>query len=161
MAFTKTQVDEQLAGVFAEIYCHDNAVSQSIPAGAGYTKIINFTANGDSQYDVADYTNNKITITRAGHYTIVFSISFTGATANVNWFPAVFIDDVEQNNIHFQRKISTAGDYGSSQVEGFGDIVVGDVPVDVDARVRHDSAGAVNLTMVYGNIKATRVGIGA
>lgn len=158
---TQTEFQEQMQGVIGEIYAHDNATVQSVPTGATYTKVLNFTANGVSQHATADFVNNKVTITKKGIYSIACSISFAAGTVNTNWFPVIFINGVEQNNIHFQRKIGTVNDFGSSQMEGAGEIALVDLPVDVDLRIRHDNAGAVDLTAKYMNLKVTRVGVGA
>lgn len=160
MAFTKTQVDEQMAGVIGEIYAHDNLTTQTIPNGAGYTKVINFTNSGLSQYVTADHANNKLTITRKGLYRIPFSISFTATGTNINWFGAVFVDGVEMDNIHFERKIGVSGDYGATQVEGYASVAVEDVPVDVDFRIRHDDVTSKDITVRYANLNTNRMGIG-
>lgn len=157
---TQTEFQEQMQGVIAEIYAHDNLTAQSIPNGASYTKVINFTANGVSQNATADFANNKVTLTKKGIYSIACSISFAGGANNINWFPVIFINGVEQNNIHFQRKIGVVNDFGSSQMEGAGEILVGDLPVDVDLRIRHDDTVPDDLTAKYVNLKVTRVGLG-
>ena len=160
MTVTQTEFQEQMHGVIGEIYAHDNLAAQSIANGAGYTKVINFTNNGVSQYVTADFANNKLTITRKGIYRIPFSISFTATGTNINWFGAVFMDGVEMDNIHFERKIGVGGDYGATQIEGYASVAVGDVPVDVDFRVRHEGVSSLDLTMRYGNLSAQRIGLG-
>ena len=60
------------------------------------------------------------------------------------------------DNIHFTRKISTAGDVGSASMTGF--INVTSVPVDLDLRVRHDHGSAVNITISYANLNISYLG---
>lgn len=159
LPFNGADIKEQLEGVVAEIYMHDNASTQAIANGSTYAKVINFTANGTSKNSTSDYENNKIVLTKSGIYTVSCTISFTGSGANVNWFPAVHKNDEEQNNIHFQRKIAAALDYGSSQEEGFVVVEDADLPCTIDLRIRHDSGSQQNLTVKYCTLKATRVGI--
>ena len=157
MAFTKTQVDEQIGGVYGEIYVHDGATPETIATGAGYTKCTAFASNGLSQDTTPDQTNDKITITKAGVYSVECSLSFTGATNSINWFGAVFVDGTEQNQIHFERKLGIGGDYGSAQIGGF--VNVTSVPVDIDLRFRHDRGSDDDITVRYANLNVNRVGI--
>jgi hypothetical protein len=156
-SFTKAEVDEQVGGVYGELYAHEGVATQSITNGAGYTKCTGFLSNGQSSGTTPDHTTDVITITKAGIYKVECSLSFTGSGVNINWFGAVFLDDVEQDQIHFERKINTGGDYGSTQFGGY--IVVSSVPVDVDIRFRHDDVSDRDITVRYANFNITRIGI--
>lgn len=151
------EVQEQIDGVYAEIYVHEGVTAQSIPTGAGYTKVTGFASSGASNNATADAANDKITLTKNGDYKIECSLSFTGSGISKNWFGVIFADGVEQDKIHFQRKIGTGGDYGSTQFGGL--ITVSGAPVDIDIRVRHDDGGALDFTPIYLNMNAIRVGL--
>lgn len=157
--FSKTEVDEQLAGVDAEIYVHEGAATQEIPNGAGYTKVTSFTTDGDSQNCTADSANDKLTLTLPGRYKTECSISFTATGTNVVWSGALFIGGVEQDKVHFERKIGVGGDFGSTQFGGR--FTTSSVPVDVDLRVRHDDGSAKDITVKYANLNTVRTGIGS
>ena len=154
---TFSEIQEQMDGVYAAIYTHENVTTQSIPTGAGYELVTNYTANGDENNCTADYANDKITITKDGEYSVDFSCSFTEAGLNNNWFFSVFVDGVERDDIHFERKIGTGGDYGSAGSSGIFSVTGS--PVDVDIRCRHDDAGSLTLTVKYSNLRAIRVGV--
>lgn len=151
------QIQQQLNGVYGEIYTHENVTGQVIPTGAGYTLIENYTGNGESNQCTSDYTNSVITLTEPGIYMVDFSSSFTEAGSNENWFVAAFVNGVEQDKIHFERRIGTGGDYGSAGCSGT--IVASTAPVDVDMRVRHGNAGSRTLTMRYSNLRVFRIAI--
>jgi hypothetical protein len=153
---TTAEIQESLDGVFGEIYTHENSTTQSIPTGATYTKVINFDANGESNNCTPDFTNSKITITKPGTYFVSCPVSFTEAGSNENWFMSIFADGVEQDDIHFERRIGTGGDYGSASMSGF---ISASSAIDVDLRVRHDNAGARTLTVRYCNLSVNRVSI--
>jgi hypothetical protein len=159
LTHTTTEVDEQLDGVYAEIYCDDNTTTQSIANGASYVKVTNFNTNGDSSHCTADQANDKVTITKEGEYKVEANLSFTGNTGNVNWFGSIFFGGVEAPDIHFERKLGSGGDYGSTSIGGLHSIEVGDLPLDVDVRFRHDNGSANDLTLRYANINVVRVGI--
>lgn len=159
LTHTTTEVDEQLDGVYAEIYCDDNTTTQSITNGASYVKVTNFNTNGDSSHCTADQANDKVTITKEGVYKVEANLSFTAATGNVNWFGSIFFDGVEAADIHFERKIGSGGDYGSVSIGGLHNVAAVDLPVDVDVRFRHDRGSADDLTLRYANINVVRVGI--
>jgi len=143
-------------GTYAEIYVSDNTTAQSIPTGTSYTKLTAFNTNGLSNNCTADATNDKITITKTGRYRIDGSFNFRCGTNNVIWRIATFLGGTENNNVHIQRKISTAGDVGSASFTGF--ITVASVPTDLDVRARHDNVGAVNLTVEYTNLNIQYIG---
>lgn len=153
---TTAELQTIIEGVFAEIYTDDSVITQSIPTGATYTKLTNFLSNGESKSCTADQANNKITITQAGEYKIEFNTSFTSSGSNVNWFGAVFVDGSELDDIHFERKIGSGGDYGSTAIGGIYNVTT--APVDVDVRFRHDSGGALDLTKRYMNLNVVRIG---
>jgi hypothetical protein len=157
LSFTTDSIDDQLGGVYAEIYANNGATPQTIATGASYVKCTGFTDNGVSNGATADVANDKIIITKVGDYKIECSVSFTGAANLVNWFGSVFVDDVEQDQIHFQRKLGTGGDFGSTQFGGM--ITVASVPMDVDLRFRHDKGSDDDITIKYANLNALRVAI--
>lgn len=157
MAFTKTQVDRIVGGQYAEIYVHEGVTAQTIATGAGYVKCTAFAADGSSANCTADSANDKITITETGLYKVECSNSFTGTGTNVNWFGAIFVGGVEQDQIHFERKIGAGGDYGSTQFGGLIDI--GSVPADVDLRVRHSDGTDKDITVRYANMNVVRIGV--
>ena len=156
--FNKSEIDSQLSGVYAEIYAHDGDTPQTIPTGSGYTKSTGFAFNGVSKDATSDASDDKITITKTGTYKVECSLSFTGTGVNVSWFGSVFVGGVEQDKIHFERKIGTGGDYGSTQFGGL--IEISAVPVDIDLRFRHDDISSRDLTIRYANFNINRIGIG-
>jgi hypothetical protein len=159
LTHTTTEVDEQLDGVFAEIYTDDSSVTQTIATGTTPTKVTNFLTNGDSSHCTADQANNKITLTKTGEYKISITTSYTSTVTGGgdNWFGSIFVDGVELNDIHFERKITNGGDHGTSSATGFYECTSG--PVDVDFRVQHDDGGSLDITKTYMNLNVFRVGV--
>ena len=143
-------------GVFAEIHCHDAAAAQSIASGATYTKVTAFTDNGFAANCTPDQANDKITITVPGIYRVEGSFSFIGDSNAVNWKGSPFLNGVEQDNVHWQRKVGTGTDLGNASFTGFIDVPT--VPVDLDFRMAHDNGTAENVTISYGNINTQRIG---
>lgn len=140
---------------FADIHVHDNSTQQSI-ANGGYTKLTCFTDNGLSHGSVSpDATNDQILITTPGVYEISGTFSFRSGTANVTFYGAAFVDNVEKNWIHFTQKAATSTDVGSASFQGF--IEVTTTPVAVDTRFRHSFAGPVNVTVEYANLSIKRL----
>jgi hypothetical protein len=144
------------AGTFAGIHVHDASAAQSIPTGATYTKLTCYTDNEASSNVTPDATNDKITITRAGIYKVDGSFSFTCGTNNVTFFGALFLDGTEQDNVHWERKIGTAGDRGSASFTGIIDVTSANK--DIDVRVRHDNAGSIDFTIYYSNLNIIYLG---
>lgn len=150
-AFTNTEVLLKIGGAVGSIYTHDNATSQAVANGASYVKLLNYTGNGIARLTTPDYTSGKITLTQPGVYDVDVSFSFTGSGAGVNWYGAVFQDGVEVSRIHFQRKLGTAGDYGSASFSGM--LVVGETDSEIDLRVRHGAGTSQNITVAYCNLR--------
>lgn len=140
---------------FASIHVHDNTTAQSIPTGATYTKSTAFADNGYNLNCTADASNDKITITQTGYYQVQGAFCFSAGNNNTVWRLSLFVDGVEFEEIHVHRKISSAGDVGASAFTGI--ILVSTVPIDIDVRARHDSGGAVNLTITYGNLSIAKI----
>lgn len=138
----------------AEIYLHDNSTATTVATGAGYTKCDQWTTNGQFINCTPDQANDKITITQTGIYRVVCSTSFYTDTANINVLSAAFLDGVEQDQLHYIRKIGAANDVGAATFSGYIDVT--SVPVDLDLRFRHDDPGNVDITISYGNMSVER-----
>ena len=141
---------------YGGIHVHDNSDDQAIDSGSTYTKITAFADNEPSENVTSDAANDKITFTNPGVYRVEGSFSFSSGTSNVIYFGAPFLDGVEQDSIHFNRKVSVAGDVGNAGFTGILDITT--TPVDLDFRVRHDNAGSVNITITYANFNVSYLG---
>jgi len=100
--------------------------------------------------------NDKITFTKTGIYRVDGQASMDSGTNNVTFKVAAFLNGVEQDQVHFQRKMSVASDIGSGSFTGFIDVTT--VGWDLDMRARHDNGGSVNLTIEYGNLNVSYVG---
>lgn len=155
-----TAEKNKLAGLFlpayASIYVDNGNTAQSIPTGATYTKVTAYTTNGQSANCTADAANDKITITQAGVYSVTYTASYTADTNNVTFRGAVFLDGVEQGNIHSGGQMGLQGAMRSTACSGF--INVASVPSDIDVRIRHDNGGTVAITHVYANLNIERIG---
>jgi hypothetical protein len=146
----------QYRGTYAGIYVADASTAQAIATGTTYTKSTAFTTNGSASNCTSDAANDKITITKTGHYLVNCPVSFSAGTSNVVWKMTAFWNNVEQSQIHTTRKISTGGDVGSTTITGI--LNVTSVPTDLDIRFRHDQGGSENVTVVYSNLTAIYIG---
>lgn len=153
---TTAEVQTAMDGACACIYIDGGAAAQTIATGASYVKCTAFATNGVAINATADAANDKLTLTKDGTYHITISCSFTGATNLINWFGAVFVDGTEQDNIHYERKLGTGGDFGSASSSGI--VTVSGAPVDVDFRVRHDRGSDDDITVKYCTLMAHLVG---
>lgn len=143
-------------GCYGEIHLHDNSTAQAVATGATYAKFTLWGDNGLSQHCTADVTNDKITFTKPGIYRVSGSFNFSCDTNNIDFLGTVFLNSVEQDHIHFERKISTGGDIGSAGFTGLIDVTT--IGWDLDFRVRHSGVGSVDFTLGYGNLNVTYVG---
>lgn len=143
-------------GIYAGIYVSDASTAQSIANGAAYTKSTAFTTNGLSSNCTPSASNDNISITKTGKYLVNGSFSFSSGTNNVIWKASAFLGTVEQPNIHWSRKVETAGDVGNASFTGL--INVTSVPIDLDVRFRHGQAGAINITIEYANLTVVYLG---
>lgn len=141
---------------YGEIHVHDSAVAQSIPTGATYTLITNWTDNGLSLYTTPDaLTSRRITVSKTGVYEVSYNCSMLLGTSNVVLFISAFKNGTtELDNLHFSRKIGTGSDVGSASFNGIIQLSAGDY---IDVRIKHDNVGSVNFTQVYANLNLKRV----
>lgn len=154
--YTTAQINNKLDGAYAGIHTHGNATAQSIPTGATYTKVQNFSDNDPAANATPDATNDKITVGVSGVYRVEGSFSFKSGTNSIVSFASVFLGGVEVESLHFSRKIGVAGDVGNASLSGIIQINAGQ---EIDFRVRHDNGSAVNLTFTYMNLNLSRVDI--
>lgn len=144
------------SGIYGGMHVHDNSTDQEIASGSTYIKVTQFADNEPSSNVTSDAANDKITITQTGVYRVEGSFSFSTNPANINIFGAPFLGAVEQDSIHFVRKVSTANDIGNAGFTGFIDVT--SVPVDLDFRVRHSSGATVDVTFNYANLNVEYIG---
>jgi len=146
------RVTEQ--GTYAVIQNVNNATAQTIATGATPTKITNFTKNGLSSNCTADFTNNKITVTKTGRYDVTATTNFQSGTGNVVFWATVYVNGVAQDG-NLNRKIATSGDVGSATLTDIVNVSAGQ---DIDVRIRHNNGADVDVTMTYATIKVVYVG---
>lgn len=154
--YTTTQLNLLSDGAYGGIHVHDNAVPQAIPNGVTYEKLTIWDDNDPSKNCTPDEANGQITLTQAGTYKVEAQLSMASATGNVNFFASVFVDGVEQEQLHFTRKISVAADVGSASLTGIVTVTAGQV---IDLRVRHSDASPVNFTVSYGQFNCQLLGL--
>lgn len=139
---------------YGEIYYHDLSVAVPLTASTTYTKLTTFDTNGQSSYNVvSDVANDRIIINRPGKYKVQFSFSSEFDTNDVTVKTTVFLNDVEQHNIHTERKLKAISISASS---GSGIINVTSTPAYLDARTRVDIDCIA--TAVYGNLNIFYLG---
>jgi len=159
--FEKSEVDKTVEGIFGGMHMHNaSASAQSIPTGAAYTAVTAYTdtdATNMGNGVAYDNTTKELVFTEPGYFVIIGGVSFTGTGVNKEWFLAAFLDGVERDDIHFQRKISTGGDIGSAPLAGIITIT-STTPVRLSIRARHNDGGALDLTVTYSNIIAFKIG---
>ena len=137
---------------YGEIYVADSALEQSIPTGAGFTKVTLFGVNGQTKRCDSDHANDKITLNKNGRYFASGSFSMASDTDSVTVTGSAFLAATAQNNICFKKTFGTKTFFCTA---GFAGIInVSSAPQDIDFRVTHSAGGAVNLTLAYGNLNA-------
>lgn len=137
--------------VYAELYAADNITAQSVPNGATYTKINQFTTVGQTNSDfvTASTANDNLTVLKAGRYKIEATASTKSATANIILKTAIFVNGTKAANIQAERRVATANDTSLISIGGIVSLSANDV---VDVRVAHDFATSVNITCTHCNL---------
>jgi hypothetical protein len=144
-------------GDFANIHVSDGSTPQTILKGVDYTMVTGFTVDGWNSVSVPDHDNDKITINDTGYYFVSGSCSFKINTNNVVVFCALFVDNVEQDDVHWSRKISTGADMGNANFSGIIKIEESDAKVQVG--LRHDYAPTdITFTPLYMSLTIIKIG---
>lgn len=141
-------------GIYCGLHVHDGTTAQTIANGTTYEKITAFTDADMSSNCTSDNNNDRLVVTKAGKYQINGSFSF-GGSDNTTWRCAAFVGDVEDDSIHFRRKVSTGTDIGAASFTG---IITAAVNNNVDMRCRHDEIAPKDLTINYGNMSINYLG---
>jgi hypothetical protein len=142
---------------FADIYASDVEAEHTI-ADTGQenrVQIVSFNANGESREAAPDYTNDHITVTRAGIYLVNVSMtleSVAGAAAEFGY--AVYKNDgaTEVMGLHGHRDLAAGGgQHGSVALSGIADLAVDDT-VEVwiwnETNTQNIKIGDINLSIV-------------
>lgn len=137
------------------IFVNDNYTSQNIPVGDTYTKLNCWINDGANRNCIPNATNDQIIIISPGLYRIQFGASYFCDANNVTWRSAIFVNGVEQDNIHSARKNVAGADIVATSNAGYIEVIT--VPVSVNLRFRHNSNSSVNITVVYGNLNIVKV----
>lgn len=146
-------------GSYGEIYVADGVTAQAIPNGAAYTQLTAFNtaqgANGVSNILVADKTTSKISVPgfALGRYLCTFTLSGQSDT-DCNLLTAVFLNGVEQNQIHSEGFITSGITLGLAG-SGFLDVMGA---WDVTLNASHDQSAPINLTPYFINFSMHRIG---
>ncbi len=140
--------------IYGSIYVDGGAVAQTIAQGATYTKSTAFTTDGNDSGGISDVANDQLVLTR-GAWHITAAISFFTDTNSNDVIGALFLDDVEQGNLHFKRRIGTGSDIGSASIAGI--VVVDQDTETLDLRLRHDVTGDEDITVVYANLNGHKI----
>jgi hypothetical protein len=144
---------------FGEIYAENNAVATTVSAAGTWYQITIFTTNGDSNGDTTpDYTNDHITVGKAGKYLVLVSASILSGGG----LGFVLEGHIETNNggtsydnIHFDRNLAGGGgDTGSISMSGIADLAANDT-VEVWMR---NKTNTTNFTVEDINLTVLQIG---
>lgn len=141
---------------YAEIYVADGSTAQSIPTGSTYIKLTAFTTNGSSSNCIADATNDKITITKAGKYLVTCSVSGYDGATGAEFKMVLFYDGSEKSNIHTTNKFNSGSEIDTMMMSG---ILDASANKDIDIRIKHGEVGSVNFTTQYANLTVIYLGV--
>jgi hypothetical protein len=118
-----------------EIYVADGSGSQALSADT-WTKVTQFTTNGESYNTTPDHTNDKITLSDVGYYLVIVMASFTG-TVNVDYSGRVVFNDTAFG-CQWSRKIGASNDVGSAVGIGLLNVAAAE---DLEMEVKSVGAG--------------------
>jgi len=121
---------------FASITAENNAIATTIDTKELWKQVVTFEENSPSFGALPDYTNNHITIMRAGQYFVHCSMSFTGALANDTFEMEARCNSgaTRHLSLHTERKTGQPADVGSAS---FGGIVTFNLLDTIELWVRN------------------------
>ncbi len=153
---TLAPVVSDTESAYAEIYVAANTTAVSVAASASFVVLV---PPGEVSGRAHNFTINTsagtVTSELTGLYYVSATFSSKLGTADVVWDTAVFVNDEEAENLHMRRRFSTAGYTFNVCICGLVVLAEDDV---LDVRVKHNNAGAVNITTEYANISLYRIG---
>ena len=124
-----------------------SGVPQSIPPLPSITKITPFdTALGNPVLVTEDVANSKLIVGKTGRYLLTFGRSYQTSVNNVTWYICAYVNERERT--HTLRKVYVANSSTSYYAE-LCTIIALEAGDEVDIRVWHSSASAVNMTYTY------------
>lgn len=143
---------------FGEIYHHDGGVDTILAAQDTWYQMNIFSINGGSNNTTPDHTNNHITITEAGKYSVSYHASTKSAAAN-KYNMGVLKNNGAVNflNSHTHRVTSVAERVDTVSATAICDLEEGDT---VELWVKRIDGGAVakTLTTETAALNVTQIG---
>lgn len=131
---------------YGEIWVKDNVTTMSV-SSAGFTQVVNFVNNGQSNLTTPDHTNDHITINKAGKYMIDVSMAVVNAAGVghvLNMHVSKNNDATVFHNLAVHRTLASGTDVGSGSMSGIVDLAVNDT---VEVWISSDSGAARNITV--------------
>lgn len=141
---------------YAEIYTQE---SDAVSIGSiGTTPVVvPFANNGPDETAVADSANNRITLTNAGTYYVVFTCSFsTAAAGDAGLYEFKLLDDGVAVHLAGSRQMSGSSDTGGV---GFSGIITVGAGSQLTVQVESDEGGnSDDINIYHMNLSALRIG---
>jgi len=142
--------------IYGGLHIHDSsAVTNDILTGVTYTRMP-WTEMGPTNGMTVSTANSNMTLVVNGVYQVTGTFCFGAEGIGDVWRGAVFQDNVEQNNIHFLRKITAVASQDGVPFSGF--LSVTNQPAVIDFRVRHDNGSAREIYVTYANFGVVYIG---
>jgi hypothetical protein len=142
---------------FGEIYVKDNTNTMSV-SSAGYTQVLNFDTNGQSNQATPDHTNDHVTIDVAGIYLVTVSTAIrnsAGAAHVIDLLVHKNNGATAFNNLHAHRTLGAGTDAGSTSISGIVSLSATDT---LELWIISDSGAARNIIVEDCTLSVLQIG---
>ena len=140
---------------FGEINVLESIATVSVDSDIPDVLVTQFTTDQSSNNVTLDAANDKITITKPGHYLVLANPSASISAGVATTLHFTFYLNGNETHIHRHRSISTTG-LGSIAVGGILDVTVANSDLDLRANIAHTTAR--NLTVEDCSIIVVQIG---
>ena len=145
---------------YGQLIIHDASLTQAIATGSTYKPIGPWTQHQNFQYNVEEdpSVNSFFLVPQiTGKYMVNCQMSYKCDTNNIETKAAVFLDDAEQDWIHFADYRGVGANIiSSASMTGIIDVSTLDSSIGV--RLKHQDVGTVTYTFYYANLNIHRIG---
>lgn len=147
--YLETTIPDALLKSYAQIYvASEVGVSQSVPNGTDWTKILLFDTNDVYNLSTPDHVNDRIVVGKTGLYKIGWSFTTQANANNFTMHTGLFKNGSRIVNARVIRKFGTAGDISTGTMATLVRCNLNDI---LELKCFHNYGSPVNFTVGYAN----------
>jgi len=152
----KKYIISRIIPAHMDIFIDNGTVSQSIPSGVGWTKLLfSDLQTNQKKHMELDSVNRQIKILKKGIYTVTLTFySITNSSGSLNLETALFKNGERLPYANIKRQFQGVSLISGGTISCQVSCNKNDI---IDTRTRHDKGSVISVTTQFANLKAQKI----